>query len=142
MILQIPKCFYRVALKALIVDEQWRFLLAREDNNMRELPGGWMDFWEVPCDCLAREIQEELWLKVVSIDDQPSYFYPFLNTNRIHSNDDFYAVNVVYKVKVQDLKFTSSEECIEIKFFTAEEALAMDNIYTNVREFAKVYKNN
>lgn len=140
MILQVPDCFYRVALKALIIDEQWRFLLAREDNNMRELPGWWMDFWEIPQDCLWREIKEELWLKVLSIEDQPSYFYPFLNTNRIHSDDDFYAVNIVYKVELEDLNFTPSEECVEIRFFTAEEVLMMDNIYTNVKEFAKVYK--
>lgn len=99
-----------------------------------------MDFWEIPQDCLWREIKEELWLKVLSIEDQPSYFYPFLNTNRIHSDDDFYAVNIVYKVEVEDLNFTPSEECVEIKFFTVEEVWTMKNIYTNVRKFAKVYK--
>jgi hypothetical protein len=37
---QIPNCFYRVSAKALILDENQRFLLAKEDNGYRDFPGG------------------------------------------------------------------------------------------------------
>jgi 8-oxo-dGTP pyrophosphatase MutT (NUDIX family) len=40
----IPNCFYRVSIKALVLDEQGRFLLCREDNGKWELPGGGLDF--------------------------------------------------------------------------------------------------
>jgi 8-oxo-dGTP diphosphatase len=36
----IPPCFYRLSVKALIHDEQGRFLLVKEENNLWELPGG------------------------------------------------------------------------------------------------------
>ena len=135
----ILECFYRVSIKALITDAEWRFLLCKEDNGMRELPGWWLDFGENPYDCLTREIREELWLSILSVADQPLYFYPFVNLNRVYYHKDFYAINIVYPVTVQDIKFNPSEECREIKFFTAEEALWIDNTYINVKEFAKLY---
>jgi len=36
---QIPACFYRISIKALILDENGRFLLCREDNGKWDFPG-------------------------------------------------------------------------------------------------------
>ncbi len=135
----ILDCFYRVSIKALITDTDWKFLLSKEDNNMRELPGWWLDFGENPHNCIVREIREELWLTVLSVADQPIYFYPFINVNRIHYHKEFYAINAIYLVTVENINFTPSEECKELKFFTAEEVLVMDNVYINVKKFAQLY---
>lgn len=37
---QIPDCFYRISIKALILDEFGKFLLCREDNGKWDFPGG------------------------------------------------------------------------------------------------------
>lgn len=71
---QIPECFYRVSVKALICDNQNRFLLVREDNGFWELPGGGLDFGESPIEGLKREIWEEMKLNTSYISAQPSYF--------------------------------------------------------------------
>lgn len=129
----IPNCFYRVSIKALVLDEEGRFLLCREDNGKWELPGGGLDFWENPQEGITREIKEEMGLEVTSVADRPSYFFTWLEKWRWKSN-------VIYKTTLQNLNFTPSDECEEIWFFSTEEALKLD-LFSNVVEFCKQYKN-
>ena len=67
---------------------------------------------------LAREIKEEMGLEVVSINKQPSYFLTSL-----HINNQKWICNVLYETKVKNLEFKPSNECVELRFFTKEEAL-------------------
>ena len=45
---------------------------------------------------------------------------------------------VLYETKVKDLNFKPSDECVELRFFTKEEALK-ENIYPIVKEFLEEY---
>lgn len=56
----IPNCFYRISIKALILDKDGKFLLCRESDGRWELPGGGLDHGENPQDGLMREIKEEM----------------------------------------------------------------------------------
>ena len=49
--------------------------------------------------------------------------------------------NIFYETKVRNLDFTQSNECVEIGFYTAEEARKLD-IYPNVKEFLNHYNPN
>jgi 8-oxo-dGTP pyrophosphatase MutT (NUDIX family) len=69
----IPSTFYRISIKALVLDQSGRFLLTKEDNGNWELPGGGLEFGEKPEECLRREIKEEMGLEVEWVDDKPSY---------------------------------------------------------------------
>lgn len=129
----IPNCFYRVSVKALILDDQKRFLLALENNGLWELPGGGLDFGEKPMEGLAREIKEEMGLEVVSINKQPSYFLTSL-----HINNQKWICNVLYETKVKNLEFKPSNECVELRFFTKEEALK-EKLFSNVVQFLSIY---
>lgn len=130
--LDIPNTFYRTSIKALILDDQNRFLLAKEDNGFWELLGGGLDFGEDPKTCLTREIQEETGLIVTSVSQNPSYFVTFLNQKNIWFS------NVIYKVKVKNLDFIPSSECVELKFFTKEEALEI-NAFPSVKKLASIF---
>ena len=132
MLEDIPNCFYRISIKALIYDEQKRFLLIKENNWLRELPGGGLDFWESPQRWISREIQEEMWLEVTSVAEHPSYFF----TSK--SRKGVYIANVLYETTVKNLDFTPSEECVEIKFFSKEDARLENNLYPNIQDFLKV----
>jgi len=57
---QIPDCFYRLSIKALILNEEGRFLLCRENIGQWELPGGGLEFGESPRDGIVREMKEEM----------------------------------------------------------------------------------
>lgn len=132
---QIPDCFYRVSIKALIFDENGRFLLCREDNGKWDFPGGWYEFDDKnPWEALAREIYEEMGLEVTSVSDTPSYFLT------VNKKERFYLANIFYKATVKDLNITPSDECQEVQFFTVEEALQKE-LFNNVIEFCKQYKN-
>lgn len=133
---QIPNCFYRTSAKALILDEQKRFLLVKEDNWLRELPGGGLDFWEDPQTWITRELLEEMWIRVQSVSERPAYFVTSTNLIWIRIS------NIIYETQVDTddiYNFKPSEECQEVRFFTLEEA-AQEQLFPNIKEFLKQYK--
>lgn len=129
----IPNCFYRISIKALILDDEKRFLLALENNGLWELPGGGLDFGEKPQECLSREIKEETGIDVVHVNEKPSYFLTTLGIKSMK-----WYCNVLYETKIKDLNFKPSDECVGLKFFTKEEALK-EKLFPNVAEFIKMY---
>ncbi len=129
----IPPCFYRLSVKALIHNDEWKFLLVKENNNLWELPGGWVDYGENIQECLTREIFEEMWLKVIYIKKESCYFFRSINLK------GFNIANVLYETQVKDYDFIPSEECVEIWFFTLDEAKKLET-YPNIQEFFKHYK--
>lgn len=126
-------CHYRISVKGLVVDENGRFLLTREDNNKWELPGGGLDHGEDPIAGLRREVYEETGLEITYISPTPKYFI----TTKRH-NKDAYIANVIYEIKLKDLNFTASEECQELRYFNVEEARAVE-LFPNVSKLLEVY---
>lgn len=114
----IPDNFYRMSIKALITNNNnGKLLLSKNIKGQWEIPGGGLDFGEMPVDCLERELKEEMGLKVSKIESRPKYFVTIQDDNGV------WKAMVVYQVEVDNLKFTKSDECQEVKFFTKEEAL-------------------
>ncbi len=134
-ITNIPNCYYRISIKALIIDEEKRFLLALEDNGKWEFPGGGIDFGENPLECLAREIKEEMGLEVIQVNERPSYVLTLQHSSGV------WICHILYEVKTKNLDITPSGECTKIQFFTKEEALK-ENLFSNVVEFISVYNPN
>lgn len=132
---QISNCFYRIGIKALILDQEKNFLLLKEENGWWELPGGGLQWDETPQEALERELQEETGLQTIFIADQPSYFI-----TTIHTVTKIPMANVIYRVEVKNLNFTPSSECIEIKFFSPKDCLKEQNIYPNVKKFANMFR--
>ena len=131
-ITNIPNCYYRISIKALILDDEKRFLLTLENNGKWEFPGGGMDFGEKPLECLAREIKEEMGLEVTHINERPSYVLTLQHSSGV------WICHILYEAKTKNLDFTPSNECVETRFFTKEEALK-ENLFSNVVEFVKIY---
>lgn len=51
----MPNGYYRVSIKALILNEaREKFAVTLEDNGFWELPGGGLDHGESPAECLRR----------------------------------------------------------------------------------------
>ncbi len=131
---QIPECFYRVSTKALVLDEtRTKFLLLREDNDMRDFPGGGLDFGENPRDGIIREIKEETGLETVWVDTRPAYFVTAERPEKHCS-----VAHIYYETKLKNLEFTPSNECQEVRFVTREEAEKL-SIYPQVAEFLKQF---
>jgi len=132
--MDIPNGYYRLSIKALILDEtRTKFLLAQEDNGKWELPGGGLDWGEAPADGIRREIHEEMGLVVTDVAARPSYL-----TTAQRDSDSRWVTNVIYETKVQDLQFTPSSECVAIQFVTKEEAEKL-NLFVTVKKFLEVF---
>jgi ADP-ribose pyrophosphatase YjhB (NUDIX family) len=130
---KIPECFYRISIKALILDESKRFLLIKEDDGIWELPGGGLEFGETPHEGINRELHEETGLVTTYIADSPSYFTTW-------KEDGSWRANLIYETKVRDLNFTEISECVEMRFFTVDEVIAnKDIMFFSVIEFVKLY---
>lgn len=130
---QLPACWYRISAKALILDNQRRFLLVKENNGLRDFPGWWLDHGETPQEGIRREIHEEMWLEMLEVSKTPSYFLTAKN-----QAGDKYIANIFYETTVKDLNFSPSQECVEIGFFTAKEAKNLQ-AFPNVYIFADLY---
>ena len=114
----VPECFYRVSVKALILNEtRDKFLVCKKKSGVWELPGGGLDWGMSPQDELAREIDEEMSIKVTKVADHPSYFLTGQTLIRQQ-----WVANVIYEAELEHLNFSPSDECIELKFFSSEEA--------------------
>jgi len=95
------------------------------------MPGGGLDFGESPYEGIRRELQEEMGLLTTFIAEQPAYYFTW--------KEDVWRANAMYETQLGHLDFTPSDECVEVGFFTKEEAQEVD-LLPNIIEFLKVFK--
>lgn len=124
--------YYRVSIKGIVIDENGRFLLSKEDDGEWELLGVGLDHGEDPKTCLTREVYEETGLKVTRISETPLYF---VTSPRRHH--DTYAANVIYQIELENLNFKPSDECVELRFCNLEEAQALP-LFPNMKQLLKI----
>lgn len=122
----IKECYYRISAKALIKNSDWKFILVKEDTGEWDIPGGGIDHGEELHEALKREIMEEMWLDVIRISSQP--LYTIITESSGVSSIQRPICLLIFETEVENLDFTPSNECIEIRFFTPEEALDVSNI--------------
>ncbi len=115
--IDINDAWYRVSVKAIIYNNEWKILLCKEDNWMWDFPGWWLDQWENPEECLKREIMEEMWLEVLTISEAPVCF---ITAQKFRSKTRPWIWNLCYEITVKNLEFTTSDEYTEIWFFNKE----------------------
>ncbi len=133
---RIPDCYYRISVKALILDEtRTKFLIIQENNGQWDMPGGGLDWGESIESGLRRELDEEMGLIITSITPNPIYFF----TDK-RKNGAYYA-NVFYEVVVRDLNFVPSRECVALRFVTGAESLELP-LHSNVKKLAGIFDTN
>lgn len=131
---QIPECFYRVSVKALILNEaRDKFLICKEESGIWELPGGGLDWGMTPQQDLPREVAEEMGISVTKVADHPSYFITDKTINR-----GVWFVNVLYEAEVEHLDFTPSDECVDIAFVNQAD-LGDRRLFPSVRILAEQF---
>jgi ADP-ribose pyrophosphatase YjhB (NUDIX family) len=116
----LPSPFYRVVVKAIILDGQKRLLVGRGEDGATgwELPGGGFEHDEAMPECVRRELLEELGAEVADIGNV-MFFY------RGRSKHGWMIVRLAVPVKLKnyDFKFGDMKEA---KFVTKSELLNLD----------------
>ncbi|MDD3302182.1 MAG: NUDIX hydrolase [Candidatus Gracilibacteria bacterium] len=133
--INIEDSWYRISIKALILNEKGEFLLCKENSGIWDFPGGGLDHFENPVDCLKRELKEEMGLEIEKIENKPEYF---ITAYKEKSKTRPYIANIFYKVKLKNLNFKESDECIEIGFFNKDNIKDIKTI-ENVTQFFKQF---
>jgi len=125
--IEVPNCFYRISVKALVLNEERdKFLITKEASGEWEIPGGGLDWGEDTKVALQRELEEEMGLQATWIASQPSYF--------IHGpmrKNGQWAANILFETKLEHLNFTPSDECIAIDWINKENVDQFD-LFPNV----------
>lgn len=111
----VPKCYYRHSVKALIKDEGGRILLVKERSGGWDLPGGGLDWGEAPIPALDREIDEELGC-TGEVDPRPALVLSW-NSEVAKTH----LVWVVYLVKLDASQIKPTEDVQETRFVTPTE---------------------
>ncbi len=131
---KVLDCFYRVSVKALVLNESKdKFLICEEETGVWELPGGGLNWGEIPQEGLSREVFEEMGVKVTSVADNPSYFITAQTLNR-----GVWIVNVVYETTLKNLDFIPSDECVNIKFVNKQDIKDM-KVFPTIKQLADMF---
>jgi ADP-ribose pyrophosphatase YjhB (NUDIX family) len=111
---EVPKCYYRVSVKALITNEAGEILVVNERGTGWDLPSGGLDWGEEPVVGLKREIQEELGCEAI-IQPQPIMIVP----SNIDSQNQ-HVLWIIYRAKVDPAHITSTDEVQDTHFMALE----------------------
>lgn len=130
---QLPSPFYRVAVKALVFDDQGRLLVIRNEKDGYEIPGGGWEFGETYEECLKREIDEELGAKIKSIDDFCGIWVCS------HHEWGYKMLRIAMRVSLSDFVFKPSTEVMAMEWIDQAKFMTIDWKYEGVRdEMAKI----
>ncbi len=113
----VPNSYYRVSVKALIINNKHEILAVNERGNGWDLPGGGLEWNETARQALERELSEEVGCSA-KIEDQPVLVSPA----HAHSYNQ-HVLWIVYRANI------SSEEILEtetIRFMTLDELKAQE----------------
>lgn len=118
-----PNTFYRVAVKALIKNNEGQILLVKEKSDKWDLPGGGLNHGEEPADGLIRELREEIGVseditigtiirqKSFWLEDKQAFLMWIVYEVIIPKNSEFHFGDGVTAIKYIDpISFQSSED--------------------------------
>ncbi len=127
-------CYYRISVKALVTDEDGKFLLAKETDGTWDFLGGGLDHNEDPTEALRREVTEETGLVITHISEAPKYFVTAERPSK-----GVFVANIFYTVKFRNLDFTPTDECQELRYFSVVEA-SKEKLLPNALKFLHEYR--
>ena len=115
-----PSPYYRVAIKAMVFDDQHRLLVVQAEDKKWELPGGGLEHGEKERECVDREIQEELGVRVLSMSDVRWIFRGFNPDRQTH------CLRLMVDAELESFDFTFGDGMVDARFVDPEAFMALD----------------
>lgn len=113
---QLPSTFFRVSLKVFVFDDQKRLLMCLSPDAEWEPPGGGWEHNETIEECLNRELDEELGVKLQSLGRVIAVY-------RGKNKRGFQTIKIAFEAKLASNEF-KSRDMVEAKFITKQELLS------------------
>jgi 8-oxo-dGTP diphosphatase len=133
----IDSALYRVAVKA-IIQKADKFLVVHEiDGESWDMPGGGLDYGEPILDALARELEEEIGVKINPSAIQGDIV--FISNGTIV--DGIPRVNIFYRVDINEQDITTTKDVDEYRWMTLDE-LETSNYSESTKEILNFLKPN
>lgn len=112
---EVPKCYYRISVKAIITNAAGEMLMVRERGRDWDFPGGGLDWGEDTVPALHRELIEEL-----GTDGEVDLANPGIV---VWNNDvaNVHLIWLLYKATVDPEKIQPTADVSESKFMSLNE---------------------
>jgi 8-oxo-dGTP pyrophosphatase MutT (NUDIX family) len=119
---EIDDCLYRVAARALVIQDDKVLLIKEAEGDWWALPGGGIDHGETIETTVAREVKEELGVPTseVSSDFEIVYY----NIGNIVNSVP--RMNLFFKVSIPEASLKKTDHVSEWQWFTREEFLKQE----------------
>jgi 8-oxo-dGTP pyrophosphatase MutT (NUDIX family) len=119
----MSKTRFRVAAKAIILDETQTKLLMLFDTYLWNLPGGGIEACEQALDCLPRELAEEIGVTQATIDPRPVGVITYPALEGFRGSIDF--IEVYYRADIgRQTPVLGEAKLKEWRYFTSDELRA------------------
>jgi len=115
----IDDCLYRVAVRALIVQDGKLLLVKEADDNWWALPGGGVDHGETVESTLVREVEEELGVPANEVSSD----FEIVHYNIGNVVNNVPRMNLFFKVTVPEEAIGKTDHVAEWAWFTEKELL-------------------
>lgn len=107
----------KVDVRALVLDENHRILLAKESADGRwALPGGWADVGHTPSEVIEREVQEETGIQVKA----ERLLAVFDKKCHPHPPEPHYAYKLVFGCRLEGGTLQKGFDMLDVAFFDLE----------------------
>ena len=108
-----PRNFH-VTIKGVCFDRDGAVLMLREPSGVLDLPGGRLEHGEDFHTALRRECREEMSLDCEILDAEPYWSWS------VRDRDGIWKVVLCFRIRLDSLAFTPSNECAGLAFFDAD----------------------
>jgi 8-oxo-dGTP pyrophosphatase MutT (NUDIX family) len=117
-----PSPFYRVSLKAIVLNAVQKILVVQLADGTWELPGGGWEHGESMQHCLRRELMEELNVGIDHIDF--SQMYPYASLGRHKS----WSLKLAVPVTLSDQELVPGDGAVAYAYVTATDLAQLDMV--------------
>lgn len=119
---EIDDCLYRVAIRALVVNDNRVLLVWEVGSSWWQVPGGGVDYGETVQSTLIREVEEELGVaaKDITSDGKIAYYDIGNVINGVPR------MNLYYKVSVPGNSVKKTKHVSKLGWFTKDEFLKLN----------------